>query len=106
MTNLGKLKCELQNSRINKWIFSFSEEERVEKGVTYQDLNNFPEKQNYEKIKAISFLVFDDELELVKKLPNYLTKLPNLKNVSLPIDWLNQLDIPDKIVALTLTNST
>jgi len=104
-TFYSKLKNDFLKSRKNKWSFSFVEEEREENGIIYREFNNFPNKKSYSKIEAISFLVFDDDIENVKKQPDFLTELPNLDVLSIPIDWLSSLKIPINITALLLINS-
>ncbi|PKH51594.1 hypothetical protein CXF68_13270 [Tenacibaculum sp. Bg11-29] len=92
-------------SRKNKWSFSFVEDEREENGIIYREFNNFPKKESYPKIEAISFLVFEDDLDNVKQQPDFLNELLNLEILDIPIDWLCSLDIPPNIKAISLVNS-
>ncbi len=104
-TLYNKKKSDYLKSRRNKWLFSFVEEEREENGVTYKSLNSQPDKDSYLKIEAVNFLVFDDDSEKIQEMPNFITKLPNLDVLSIPIDWLDSMTIPINIKALTLVNS-
>ena len=101
----SKLKTGFLKSRKNKWSFSFVEDEREENGIVYKEFNNFPKESFYSKIESINFLVFDDDLEKINKMPDFLMKLPNLDVLSIPIDWLCSLKFPINITALSLTNS-
>ncbi|MFD2909215.1 hypothetical protein ACFSX9_10800 [Flavobacterium ardleyense] len=104
-TLYSKLKANFLKSRTNKWSFSFVEEEREENGVVYKEFNNFPPKELYSKIEAITFLVYDDDLEKVKSKPDFLTELRNLEVLDIPIDWLCHLEFPINIKALSLIDS-
>ena len=99
------LKTDFLKLRKNKWLFSFVEDEREENGIIYREFNNFPDKESYSQIEAISFLVYDDDLEKVKKKPDFLNKLNNLEILDIPIDWLCTLDIPVNIKVLSLINT-
>ncbi|MDO6811280.1 hypothetical protein Q4603_21875 [Zobellia galactanivorans] len=104
-TYLNRIKTDFLKYRENRWSFSFVEDEREENGIIYREFNNFPSKEFYSKIEAISFLVFEDDMENIDKLPDFLNNLPNLEILEIPIDWLCSLDIPVNIKALTLMNS-
>lgn len=47
-----------------------------EDNVIYKEYNNFTHNNDFEKIKAICFLIFDEELSKINKLPDFLDKLP------------------------------
>ncbi|WP_338815836.1 hypothetical protein V9L05_24020 (plasmid) [Bernardetia sp. Wsw4-3y2] len=104
-TFYSKLRVNFLKFRNGRWSFSFVEDEREENGVVYQQFNNFPNKESYSDIKSISFLVFDDELKKVQRIPNFLNELPNLEVVSVPIAWLCSIKTPLNIKAITLINT-
>lgn len=104
-TELNKLKHQTLKFRKNRWVFTFGENEREENGVTYRNFNNFPSKEECLKIESLNFLVFDDDMDDIKKLPDFLDSLPSLEVLSIPIAWLNSIKIPQNIRAIILINS-
>ncbi|WP_299219262.1 hypothetical protein [uncultured Aquimarina sp.] len=104
-TLYNRLKSEFLKHRQNKWSFSLEDDEREENGVIYRNFNNPPQKEDYSKIESIGFLVYEHELEELNNIPDYVIHMHNLKVISLPIDWLDSLKMPDNIKAIVLMNT-
>lgn len=105
-TYYNQLKTDFIKNRVNKWIFSFVEEEKEENGITFRNYNNFPKSNDYSKIEVIHFLIYDDELKKMNQLPDFLNELPHLFSLSIPMDWLCKIEFPNTIKVLILHNST
>jgi hypothetical protein len=93
--------------QLKQWYFSVEEEENTSLSDTtvFKTFEEYPKTEiEFEQINEVIFSVDIDEVDEIEELPLFLKKLPNLKTVGLPIDWLDKIDIPENLSELHLFN--
>src|SRR5688500_4361144 len=92
-------KKSIRNSDAKNWYFSI-EKQDFGGNVEYREYCDFPNDDEYLEIKAITFSVNSADEGKIKKLPEFIKNLQNLRSLTIPIDWLNKVEIPRTIEVL------
>lgn len=91
-------------TQLKQWYFSVEEEDTFPSetmvGKTFEEYPTT--EKEFEEIDEVIFSIDIDEMEEIEELPNFLTKLPNLKSIGIPIDWLDEIEIPKNLLELRL----
>jgi hypothetical protein len=96
-------KKAIKNSDAKNWYFSI-EKQDFGGNVEYREYCDFPNDDEYLEIKAITFSVNSADEGKIKKLPEFIKNLQNLRSLTIPIDWLNKVEIPRTVEVLTLSS--
>ncbi|WP_452227755.1 MULTISPECIES: hypothetical protein [unclassified Lacinutrix] len=92
-------------TEFKQWSFSVERRNRFARetmlGKTFEEYPT--EEEDILEVDGVIFSIHGDEISEIKELPSFLNRLPNLKSVRLPIDWLSKIDIPTSIEELILT---
>jgi hypothetical protein len=95
-----------------KWILSaegnyfFGPKEDSRKEFTPYAWGKWPDKKEYPKIKSIQ--LFPNDKQLKGKLPAFIGELPGLRTISMPVEYLSELeqgDLPASLSAILLHNA-
>ncbi len=92
--------------QFKQWYFSIEKEDGfAKKTMLGKTFDEYPigQQKNLE-VDGVIFSIEDDEIDEINELPSFLSMLPNLKSVGLPIDWLAKVNIPKSIEVLNLYN--
>lgn len=84
------------------YIYSF-DGQLVKKNMETRRYGSWPEKENYKKIKSLTFILNSSESKKITKFPDFISELPNLESLGIPIDFLEKIKkIPIHLKSLRL----
>ncbi|OMQ13490.1 hypothetical protein [[Flexibacter] sp. ATCC 35103] len=98
-----QIKKVIINADSTNWYFSI-EKQDFGGNVEYRQYLDFPNENEYLDIKSITFSITSSDEDKIKEYPNFIGKLLNLKSLTIPIDWLDKIEIPLNIEVLKLTS--
>lgn len=96
-------KKTVKNSDSKNWYFSI-EKQDFGGNVEYREYCDFPTEDEYLGIRSITFSINSSDEDKVKEFPQFIENLRNLKSLTIPIDWVNKVEIPQTIEALNLSS--
>ncbi|MDW8852406.1 hypothetical protein SD960_20055 [Flavobacterium sp. MMLR14_040] len=98
-----QIKKTIINADSTNWYFSI-EKQDFGGNVEYRQYLDFPQEKEYLDIRTITFSITSNDEDKIKKYPDFIVKLLNLKSLTIPIDWLDKIEIPLSIEVLKLTS--
>ncbi len=97
-----QLKRSVKAADSRNWYFSVDKED-LGGNVEYRRLNELPDKKEYPAIHYLSFVLHPRNKTQAKFLPGFIKDLPDLRSLTIPIDWVNKIELPAGISVLNLT---
>lgn len=98
-----QIKKVIINADSTNWYFSI-EKQDFGGNVEYRQYLDFPNENEYLDIRSITFSITSSDEDKIKEYPNFIAKLLNLKSLTIPIDWLDKIEIPLNIEVLKLNS--
>lgn len=98
-----QIKKVIINSDSKNWYFSI-EKQDFGGNVEYREYQDFPNEKEYLDIRSITFSITSNDEDKIKEYPKFVGELSNLKSLTIPIDWLDKINIPLNIEVLKLNS--
>lgn len=98
----AQIKKSIMTSDSRSWYFSIGKQD-FGGNIEYREYGDLPSENEYSGIKSITFSVDSSDEGKLKEFPGFIGELPNLKSLTIPIDWLSEIEVPLNIEVLNLS---